>query len=84
VGPMQLLKFKIIKQYQNTSMIIEKYTKKQCEKTKILPYAKLFLSFPRLKTYFNYLTICEMLKNSWATSFNCVNLGGKIIFLLCK
>lgn len=66
-------------------MIIEKYTKKkQCEKTKIFPYAKLFLSFPRLKIYFNYLTICEILKNSRATSFNCINLGGIIIFLICK
>jgi hypothetical protein len=30
--------------------------------------------------YFNYLTVCEKLKNLWATNLNFVNLRDIIIF----
>ena len=64
-------------------MIIEKYTKNSMKQNS--PVCKTyFLSFTRLKMYFNYLTVCEMSKNLWATSLNFVNLGDKILFLLCK
>jgi len=46
------------------TIITKNYTKKQYERTKILAYTKLFFSFPRLKMYFNYLTVCEMLKKT--------------------
>ena len=46
-----------------TSMIIENNIKKLCERKKYPHMQILFLSFPMLKMYFNYLTACERSKN---------------------
>ena len=68
-------------------MIIENYTKNNV-KQKHTPICKafffFFLSFSMLKIYFNYLIVYERSKNPWATCLNFVNLGDRIIFLLCK
>jgi hypothetical protein len=63
--------------------IIENYTKNSVKEQKY-PHMLIFLSFPRLKIYFNYLTVCKKLKNPWVTGLNFVNLRGGIIFLLCE
>jgi len=44
-------------------MIIENYTKNNVKEKKYLHMQILFLSFPRLKMYFNYLTASERSKN---------------------
>jgi hypothetical protein len=49
VGPMNL---KIIKQYQNVLHDYKKLYKKQCERTKILSYAKLIFVFSNVKDVF--------------------------------
>jgi hypothetical protein len=88
VDPTQFFEFKnnkTISKYQNVPYCNRNYTKNSVKQKKKPSYISLFfLSFPRSKMHFNYLTVCEMSKNLWATCLNSVSLGDRIIFLLCK
>jgi len=58
-------------------MIIENYMKNSMkEKQILLCMQAYFLSFSRLKMYFNYLIVCERLENPWITGHNFVNFEG--------
>jgi len=57
-----------------SSMIIKNYIKNSVKEQKYSHMQSLFLSFPMLKMYFNYLTVCERSKNFWATCINLLTL----------
>ena len=61
-------------------MIIENYTKNKVKEQKYCYKQSLFFSFPRLKMYFNYLTVCEMSKKPQAIGLNFINLMVKQYF----
>jgi hypothetical protein len=83
----QLFKFKnnkTISKYQNVHHNYKQLHINNMKEQKYFINKAYFLFFSKLNMYFNYLTVCEMSKNSWETGLNFVNLGGRIIFLLCK